>query len=59
MMAASAMAQMTAPMKNYNVTSPVSNGPYVAGQVLPCTYVLFSEVDSSCKTTKALKEKSN
>ncbi|KAI9484490.1 hypothetical protein BDB00DRAFT_774843 [Zychaea mexicana] len=45
--AGGAMAQMTAPMKNFNVTSPVSNGPYVAGQILPCTYVLFSEVDSS------------
>ncbi|KAI9252971.1 hypothetical protein BDA99DRAFT_552826 [Phascolomyces articulosus] len=46
-MAVGVMAQMTAPMKNFNVTSPVSNGPYVAGQVLPCTYILFSEVDSS------------
>ncbi|KAG2227176.1 hypothetical protein INT45_008420 [Circinella minor] len=45
--ATSTMAQMSAPMKNFNVTSPVSNGPYVAGQVLPCTYILFSEVDTS------------
>lgn len=33
----STLAQLTSPMQNYNVTSPVSNGPYVAGQVLPCT----------------------
>ncbi|KAI8876990.1 hypothetical protein K501DRAFT_231016 [Backusella circina FSU 941] len=40
-------AQITAPTRNYNVTSPVSNGPYVIGQILPCTYRLFSDVDSS------------
>lgn len=40
-------AQITAPTRNYNVTSPVSNGPYVVGQILPCTYRLFSDVDSS------------
>ncbi|KAI9032926.1 hypothetical protein CLU79DRAFT_728796 [Phycomyces nitens] len=40
-------AQLSAPMKNYNVTSPVSNGPYVVGQVLPCTYQLFDEYDTS------------
>ncbi|KAI9485524.1 MAG: hypothetical protein EXX96DRAFT_11094 [Benjaminiella poitrasii] len=39
-------AQLTAPTRNYNVTSPVSNGPYVVGQILPCTYRLFSDVDS-------------
>lgn len=43
----SAAAQITAPTRNYNVTSPVSNGPYVIGQILPCTYRLFSDVDSS------------
>ncbi|KAI8343966.1 hypothetical protein BC941DRAFT_342572 [Chlamydoabsidia padenii] len=32
---------------NFNVTSPVNNGPYVAGQILPCTYRLFSNVDTS------------
>ncbi|KAL7318993.1 hypothetical protein PS15m_002170 [Mucor circinelloides] len=42
-----AAAQITAPTRNYNVTSPVSNGPYVIGQILPCTYRLFSDVDSS------------
>ncbi|KAI8076432.1 uncharacterized protein B0P05DRAFT_545854 [Gilbertella persicaria] len=42
-----ASAQITAPTRNYNVTSPVSNGPYVVGQILPCTYRLFSDVDSS------------
>jgi hypothetical protein len=40
-------AQITAPTRNYNVTSPVSNGPYVVGQILPCTYRLFADVDSS------------
>lgn len=42
-------AQITAPTRNYNVTSPVSNGPYVVNQILPCTYRLFSDVDSSGK----------
>lgn len=42
-------AQITAPTRNYNVTSPVSNGPYVVSQILPCTYRLFSDVDSSGK----------
>lgn len=42
-----AAAQLTAPTRNYNVSSPVSNGPYVAGQILPCTYQLFSQVDTS------------
>lgn len=45
-----ATAQVTAPTRNYNVTSPVSNGPYVVGQILPCTYRLFGDVDSSGKT---------
>lgn len=43
------IAQTTAPTRNYNVTSPVSNGPYVVNQILPCTYRLFSDVDSSGK----------
>lgn len=45
--AALATAQLTAPTRNYNVTSPVTNGPYVVGQILPCTYRLFSDVDTS------------
>ena len=44
-----ASAQLTAPTRNYNVTSPVTNGPYVIGQILPCTYRLFSDVDTSGK----------
>ncbi|KAI9497539.1 hypothetical protein BDB00DRAFT_756678 [Zychaea mexicana] len=40
-------AQVTAPTRNYNVTSPVTDGPYVVDQILPCTYRLFSDVDSS------------
>ncbi|KAI9256781.1 hypothetical protein EDC94DRAFT_565102 [Helicostylum pulchrum] len=39
-------AQLTSPMQNYNVSSPVSNGPYVMGQVLPCTIQLFENVMS-------------
>ncbi|KAI8084482.1 uncharacterized protein BX664DRAFT_337091 [Halteromyces radiatus] len=35
------------PTHNYNVTSPVNNGPYVAGQILPCTYRLLSNVDTN------------
>jgi hypothetical protein len=42
----SVAAQLTAPMQNYNVSSPVSNGPYVVGQVLPCTVQLFENVMS-------------
>ncbi|SAL97911.1 hypothetical protein [Absidia glauca] len=42
------MGQMVeAATHNFNVTSPVNNGPYVAGQILPCTYRLFSNVDTS------------
>lgn len=51
----SATAQVTAPTRNYNVTSPVSNGPYVVGQILPCTYRLFSDVDSSGITIMPIK----
>ncbi|ORY91091.1 hypothetical protein BCR43DRAFT_527723 [Syncephalastrum racemosum] len=40
-------AQVSAPTRNYDVTSPVTNGPYVVDQILPCTYRLFSDVDSS------------
>ncbi|CAO3627514.1 unnamed protein product [Cunninghamella echinulata] len=36
-----------APSHTYNVTSPVKSGPYVAGQILPCTYRLFSTIDTS------------
>lgn len=44
--ASSVAAQLTAPMQNYNVSSPVSNGPYVVGQILPCTIQLFENVMS-------------
>lgn len=40
------IAQLTAPMQNYNVSSPVSNGPYVAGRILPCTVDVFANVPS-------------
>lgn len=42
----SVSAQLTSPMQNYNVSSPVSNGPYVMGQILPCTIQLFENVMS-------------
>lgn len=44
--ASSVAAQLTAPMQNYNVSSPVSNEPYVVGQILPCTIRLFENVMS-------------
>ncbi|KAI8356125.1 hypothetical protein EDC96DRAFT_515844 [Choanephora cucurbitarum] len=47
-------AQLTAPMQNYNVSSPVSNGPYVAGQVLPCTIQLFDTVPTVPQLTISL-----
>ncbi|KAI8379515.1 uncharacterized protein BYT42DRAFT_569027 [Radiomyces spectabilis] len=53
---ATVTAQLTAPMKNYNVTSPVSNGPYVVGQILPCTYRLFQDIDSSMLSLKITLE---
>jgi hypothetical protein len=40
----SVAAQLTSPAQNYNVSSPVSNGPYVMGQILPCTIQLFENV---------------
>jgi hypothetical protein len=39
-------AQVTSPMQDYNVSSPVSNFPYVAGQILPCTWQIFANVNS-------------
>ncbi|KAI8069972.1 hypothetical protein BC940DRAFT_223268, partial [Gongronella butleri] len=44
----SVMAQMIeAPTHNFNVTSPITNGPYVVNQILPCTIRVFSNVDTS------------
>ncbi|KAG0175030.1 hypothetical protein DFQ28_002335 [Apophysomyces sp. BC1034] len=53
---ATVSGQLTAPTRNYNVTSPVSNGPYVVGQILPCTYRLFSDVDSSALNLQIVLE---
>lgn len=47
------VAQVTSPMQDYNVTSPVSNFPYVAGQVLPCTWQIFANVNSGKNKEKA------
>ncbi|KAI7898904.1 uncharacterized protein BX663DRAFT_523201 [Cokeromyces recurvatus] len=43
---AAATAQVTAPTQNYNVSSPVPNGPYVAGQILPCTIRVLDNIVS-------------
>lgn len=40
--------ELTAPSKNFNVSSPLVNGLYVVGQDLPCTYQLLN-VDTSSK----------
>lgn len=47
----SVTAQLTSPMQNYNVSSPVPNGPYVMGQILPCTIQLFENVMSGKRET--------
>lgn len=44
---AAVSAQVTAPTGIFNVTSPTPNSPYVAQQVLPCTYQLFQNVDTT------------
>jgi hypothetical protein len=46
------ICQLTAPMQNYNVSSPVPNGPYVVGQVIPCTIELFENVMTGKKKKK-------
>ncbi|RUO97122.1 hypothetical protein BC936DRAFT_140938, partial [Jimgerdemannia flammicorona] len=43
MVTAQTTVPVTSPMKNYNVTSPIQNGPYVAGQTLPCTYQILTQ----------------
>ncbi|GAA5809977.1 hypothetical protein MFLAVUS_003392 [Mucor flavus] len=48
-------AQLTSPMQNYNVSSPVSNGPYVMGQILPCTIQLFENVMSDIQLSISLE----
>jgi hypothetical protein len=56
-MAAVVSAQVTAPTGVFNVTSPTPNSPYVAKQVLPCTYQLFQNVDTTGKKAKKKKKK--
>lgn len=55
-MAAAVSAQVTAPTGVFNVTSPTPNSPYVAKQVLPCTYQLFQNVDTT--GMKAIRQRS-
>ncbi|KAI8992062.1 hypothetical protein BDF20DRAFT_848005 [Mycotypha africana] len=55
LMISSVVGQLTAPMQNYNVTSPVANGPYVVGQVLPCTIVLFENIVSDISLSITLQ----
>ncbi|CAO3621156.1 unnamed protein product [Mucor hiemalis] len=50
----SVAAQLTAPAQNYNVSSPVSNAPYVMGQILPCTIQLFENVSSDIQLSISL-----
>ncbi|ORZ13719.1 hypothetical protein BCR42DRAFT_493097 [Absidia repens] len=45
--ALTASAQVPALSGNFNVTSPTPNSPYVAQQILPCTYQLFQNVDTT------------
>ncbi|KAG1437485.1 hypothetical protein G6F56_013079 [Rhizopus delemar] len=40
------LAQLASPTQTYNVSSPVTNGLYVAGQVLPCTVDIFANIAS-------------
>ncbi|KAI8332456.1 hypothetical protein BC941DRAFT_436754 [Chlamydoabsidia padenii] len=44
---AAVSAQVTSPTGVFNVSSPTPNSPYVAQQILPCTYQLFQNVDTS------------
>ncbi|ORZ23174.1 hypothetical protein BCR42DRAFT_319305 [Absidia repens] len=44
---AAVSAQVTAPTGVFNVSSPTPNSPYVAQQILPCTYQLFQDVDTT------------
>ncbi|EIE90411.1 hypothetical protein G6F46_012481 [Rhizopus delemar] len=53
------IAQLTAPMQNYNVSSPVSNGPYVAGRILPCTVEVFANVASDIALSVSLASTTN
>ncbi|KAG0748588.1 hypothetical protein G6F57_002172 [Rhizopus arrhizus] len=53
------IAQLTAPMQNYNVSSPVSNGPYVAGRILPCTVDVFANVPSDIALSVSLTSTTN
>ncbi|KAI8328986.1 hypothetical protein BC941DRAFT_443946 [Chlamydoabsidia padenii] len=46
-MAATVSGQVTAPTGVFNVSSPTPNSPYVAKQILPCTYELFQNVDTT------------
>ncbi|RCH82982.1 hypothetical protein CU097_005004 [Rhizopus azygosporus] len=54
-----ALAQVTAPMQNYNVTSPVMNGAYVAGQMLPCTVTIFENVPADISLSVSLVSAAN
>ncbi|ORZ14708.1 hypothetical protein BCR42DRAFT_329492 [Absidia repens] len=38
---------LEAPTHNFNVSSPIPRYPYVIQQILPCTYQLFQNVDTT------------
>ncbi|KAI8096787.1 uncharacterized protein BX664DRAFT_324829 [Halteromyces radiatus] len=44
---ATVAAQVPNPTGIFNVTSPTPNSPYVAQQILPCTYRIFQDVDTT------------
>ncbi|CEG78812.1 hypothetical protein RMATCC62417_13359 [Rhizopus microsporus] len=54
-----ALAQVTAPMQNYNVTKPIMNGIYVAGQMLPCTVTIFENVPADISLSVSLVSAAN
>ncbi|KAI9256249.1 hypothetical protein BY458DRAFT_519489 [Sporodiniella umbellata] len=54
-----AMAQLTSPTQNYNVSRPVVNGLYVAGQMLPCTVDIFASGTSDLALSVALTSTTN
>ncbi|OZJ05352.1 hypothetical protein BZG36_01557 [Bifiguratus adelaidae] len=58
-LAQSPNAPVTAPQKNYNVTRPYANYPYVIGQILPCVYDLLNVDTSSLQLTITLSQANN
>ncbi|CAO3668352.1 unnamed protein product [Rhizopus stolonifer] len=53
------LAQLASPTQTYNVSSPVTNGLYVAGQVLPCTVDIFANIASELALSVTLTSSTN